>query len=111
LEEKVYRQALSIFDNDTMLSLRLAEVCEKSARIEEAAEFLHRALMTGKLRVASVHSRKTDEQLIIRLGELYKNMARPTEAEKLWQEFLKAKPGSLQVRRLLSQLRHGTSGS
>jgi tetratricopeptide (TPR) repeat protein len=85
-----------------VLLVRLGNLCESAGRLEEAAGHYHAALARGRVRSSAVHVRRGDENLTLRLGQLYTRLGQRHRAERLWSEFLKRHPDAPAVRKALA---------
>jgi hypothetical protein len=100
-EEAVYREALVKFPDDGSLLLRLGGMCERSGRLEEAAELYRRLLRQGKGRLTVVHPRDLAVQAALRLGQVYVRQGQVRQAERLWMEAARKHPQAVVLRRAL----------
>ena len=103
-EEAVYRQALVQFPDDGSLLFRLGYLCERSGRLNEAAEHYQRVLQRGKGRLTVVHPRDLAVQAALRLGQLYVRGGRVRDAERLWLAAARRYPQAVALRRALLAL-------
>jgi O-antigen biosynthesis protein len=102
-EEQVYREALALFPDDAALLARLANLCDRSGRLAEAARCLETALARGRVRSTAIRLLDGPERSAFKLGQIYTRMGQRVRAERFWRDFLKRHPEAASIQRALQK--------